>query len=323
MINTNIEPTETNEPQLNYLEAFRNLESDSGYKSNLLSLLMSKDAHYGHQISSCNPLIGKYIYGSHGDVHVINLTYTIFLLKKVLNDLVAMFSEDNMRILFVGSKEQIAEITRASAMMCGQYYVNHRWFGGTLTNWSTIQKSIKKMSFIEQELENPDLHKKERQRYERILAKLNNSLGGVRHMSDLPNIIFISDTNREKVAIAEANKLKIPVIALVDSNSSPIGVDYPIPCNDDSSGAVELVSQLISEAVLTGMSLGFERKQSKQKEREQTRRPYSGKRDRDIVREPRSFEGNRQGDFRRDGDNRGENRSYGQRRNDDFKKDIR
>lgn len=275
---TNVEYQEPENSQMNYLEAFRNLDSDSSYKNNLLSLLMSRDAHYGHQISSHNPMVLKYLYGEHGDVHVINLTSTMFLLKKVLNNLVDMFSESNTRLLFVGSKEQMVDIIKNSAERCGQYYVNHRWFGGTLTNWTTIQKSIRKMTMIENELAKPDLIKKEKQRYERILNKLLNSLGGIRKMSSLPDIIFVTDTNREKVAIAEANKLGIPVIALLDSNSSPIGVDYPIPCNDDSQDAVGLICQLVSDAILTGIENAFEKRQAQQKEREQNRRTYANRR---------------------------------------------
>lgn len=345
MTTMNIESEEKPKiPEMSCLESFRNLECDSTYKNTLLSLLMSKDAHYGHQLSSCNPMVLKYIYGSHGDVHVINLTSTMFLLKKVLNDLVTMFSEDNVRLLFVGSKEQLVDVIRVSAERCGQYFVNHRWFGGTLTNWTTIQKSIRKMSTIEDDFENPDLHKKEKQRLERVHKKLTGSLGGIRKMSDLPDIIFISDTNREKVAIAEANKLGIPVIALLDSNSSPIGVDYPIPCNDDSSGAVELICQLISDAVLTGMENLLERKSIQQRDRDQTRRSYAGKRDRSVVKEPRTHDSgidrdNRdnkknsnfqsevkndaKSELKRAGENKNNERPYGQRRTDDIRRDVK
>jgi small subunit ribosomal protein S2 len=265
--------------QLNYLEAFRNLDTDSDYKTDLLSLLMNSDAHYGHQISSYNPLMRKYLYGEHGDIHVINLTYTIFLLKKVLNDIVQIFSESNARMLFIGSKEQLVNIVKDSAERCGQYYVNHRWFGGTLTNWTTIQKSIKKMNAIEKELANPDLDKKTRQSKERVYHKLINSLGGIRKMPVLPDIVFITDVNRERVAVQEANKLKIPVIALLDSNSDPRGIDYPIPCNDDSQDAVALICQLLSDAVLTGMESAFEKRKQQNAEREQNRKSYAaGKR---------------------------------------------
>ena len=276
---TNLDSTENHqELQMSYLEAFRTLESDSTYKTELLSLLMSSDAHYGHQISRHNPMMGRYLYGEHGDVHVINLTTTMFLLKKVLNDLVSMFSESNARLLFVGSKEQLVNIIKDSAEHCGQYFVNHRWFGGTLTNWTTIQKSIKKIAVLERELSDPSLDKKLRLTKERVYHKLINSLGGIRKMSNLPDIIFVTDTNREKVAIQEANKLGIPVIALLDSNSSPLGVDYPIPCNDDSQDAVGLICQLISDAVLTGIESAFEKRQNQQKEREQNRRSYADRR---------------------------------------------
>lgn len=267
-----------NDQSVNYLEEFRNLTPESPYRKNLIELLMSVDAHYGHQCCHQNPLVNKYIYGTHGDVHVINLSYTIFLLKKVLNDLVSVFSENNARLLFVGSKEQLEDVIRNAADRCGQYYVNRRWFGGTLTNWQTIQKSIRKMNEIEKQLANDEMSKKDRQNKMRVLASLNNSLGGIRKMSSLPDLIFVTDTNREKVAIAEAKKLGIPVIALIDSNSSPLGVDYPIPCNDDSQKSVSLICQLISDAVLTGIEIAFEKRQAQKKEREQQRKSFAERR---------------------------------------------
>jgi small subunit ribosomal protein S2 len=222
-----------------------------------------------------NDLVNKYIYGTHGDVHVINLTSTIFLLKKLLNDLVSIFSENNARLLFVGSKEQLEDIIKNSAERCGQYYVNQRWFGGTMTNWQTIQRSIRKMNEIEKQLENDTLSKKDKLNKLRVLATLNKSLGGIRKMSHLPDLIFVTDTNREKVAIAEAKKLGIPVIALIDSNSNPTGVDYPIPCNDDSQKSVSLICQLISDAVLTGIEIAFEKRQAQKRERDAQRKSFS------------------------------------------------
>ena len=264
-----------NDQSINYLEEFRNLTPESTNKKQLIELLMSVDAHYGHQRCRQNPLVKKYIYGTHGDVHVINLTSTIFLLKKVLNDLVSIFSENNARLLFVGSKEQLEDIIKNAADRCGQYNVNQRWFGGTMTNWQTIQKSIRKMNEIEKQLENEQISKKDRQSKLRVLATLNKSLGGIRKMSNLPDLIFVTDTNREKVAVAEAKKLGIPVIALIDSNSNPIGVDYPIPCNDDSQKSVSLICQLISDAVLTGIEIAFEKRQKQKLEREQQRKSFS------------------------------------------------
>ena len=264
-----------NDQSINYLEEFRNLTPESTNKKQLVELLMSVDAHYGHQRCRQNPLVNKYIYGTHGDVHVINLTSTIFLLKKVLNDLVSIFSENNARLLFVGSKEQLEDIIKNAAERCGQYYVNQRWFGGTMTNWQTIQKSVRKMNEIEQQLENDTLSKKDKLNRLRVLATLNKSLGGIRKMSNLPDLIFVTDTNREKVAVAEARKLGIPVIALIDSNSNPIGVDYPIPCNDDSQKSVSLICQLISDAVLTGIEIAFEKRQAQKREKEANRKSFS------------------------------------------------
>jgi len=190
-----------------------------------------------------------------------------------LNDLVKLFSESNARILFVGSKEQLTDVIQSEAERCGQYYVNYRWFGGTLTNWSTIQKSIRKMDMIERELfeNSSEMNKKDVASKQRVLNKLQNSLAGIRKMSNLPNIIFVTDTRKEKVAIAEANKLGIPVIALLDSNSNPRGVDYPIPCNDDNKNAVGLIAQLIADAVLVGMEISFAKRESSQKQRREER----------------------------------------------------
>lgn len=282
MASVELEEKKTNDQQIDYLNALMTLDTDSPYKKDLLNLFMSKDVHLGHQKSSCNPLMLKYLYGEHGDISVINLVSTMFLLKKTLNTLKEIFSTSNTRILFIGSKEQLIDIISESAERCGQYYVNHRWFGGTLTNWSTIQQSIKKMNTIEKKLENSDLSKKERQSDKRILTKLDRSLGGIRKMPGLPDMIFVTDTNREKCAILEAKKLGIKVIALLDSNSDPLGIDYPIPANDDSQESVKLICNLISDAILAGISIFVDKKQIQRKEREDSQRSYS--RRRDIIR---------------------------------------
>lgn len=258
---------------ITYLDKFRQLEKDSPYKTELIELLMSVDAHYGHQCSRWNPLMAKYLFAKHGEIHIVDLTKTIFLLKKLLNDIVKIFSEQNARLLFVGSKEQLVDLIKSEAERSGQYYVNHRWFGGTLTNWQTIQRSIKKMDIIEYDLEDSELNlnKKETQTKNRQLNKLENSLGGIRKMAAIPDLIFVTDTYRERVAIAEANKLGIPVIALLDSNSNPKGVDYPIPCNDDGQRSVGIICQLISDAILVGMEICFSRKESARENRNRNR----------------------------------------------------
>jgi small subunit ribosomal protein S2 len=245
-----------------------NLDHESN-KSELIETFMNLDVHYGHRTNAWNPLMSRYLFAEHGGVHILDLTKTIYLLKNVLNDLIKLFSENNARILFIGSKEQLTETIKSEANRCGQYYVNYRWFGGTLTNWGTIQKSIKKMDMIEREIyENRDqMNKRELASRQRVLTKLENSLGGIRKMSNLPDIIFVTDTKKEKVAIAEANKLGIPVIALLDSNSNPRGIDYPIPCNDDNQRAVGLIAQLIADAVLVGMEISFSKKEAASKER--------------------------------------------------------
>lgn len=259
---------DTNQINENLFNKIINLNKETN-KNELIEIFMSVDAHYGHRINSWNPLMARYLFAQHGDVHIIDLTKTIYLLSKALKDIIKIFSESNARMLFVGSKEQLTEVIKNQAERCGQYYVNHRWFGGTLTNWSTIQNSIKKMDVVERDMfENRDLlSKKQLASKSRVLNKLENSLGGIRKMSSLPDIIFVTDTRKERVSIAEANKLGIPVIALLDSNSNPKGVDYPIPCNDDNQRAVNLVCQLIADAVLAGMELSFEKKETASRQR--------------------------------------------------------
>ena len=273
-----------------------NLNKDTN-KKELIEIFMSVDAHYGHRLNAWNPMMAKYLFAEHAGVHIIDLTKTIYLLKNALNDIIKIFSESNARMLFVGSKEQLTDIIKNEAERCGQYYVNYRWFGGTLTNWGTIQKSIKKMDSIEREMyENRDfLSKKETASKNRILNKLENSLGGIRNMSNIPDIIFVTDTKKEKVSIAEANKLGIPVIALLDSNSNPHGIDYPIPCNDDNQRAVALVTQLIADAVLVGMEISFAKKEAAAKQRRENDKSVNQKR-RNFVRADQLGENNNSSD---------------------------
>lgn len=253
----------------NFFNKIINSDKESNYNKELIDILVNLDAHRGHRAEVWNPLMSRYILAKHDGIHIIDLPKTIPLLRKALKNLIKLFSESNARILFVGSKEQLSDLIKLEAERCGQYYVNYRWFGGTLTNWATIQKSIKKMDSIERELfeNSSNMNKKEIASKQRVLNKLQNSLAGIRKMSNLPDVIFVTDTKKEKVAIAEANKLGIPVIALLDSNSNPRGVDYPIPCNDDNKNAVGLITQLIADAVLTGMEISFAKREAMQKQR--------------------------------------------------------
>ena len=222
--------------------------------------LIQAGVHFGHKTKRWNPRMAPYIYGTRNDVHIINLQKTVPMLHRALvavRDAVA----NNGRVLFVGTKHQASDIIAESAKRCGQYYVNHRWLGGMLTNWNTIQASIKALKAMEEKLANPNLRitKKEALQMTRHKEKLERSLGGIKDMRGQPNLIFVIDTNREDLAIKEANKLGIPVVAIVDSNSSLEGIDYAIPGNDDATRAIELYCRLISDAALAGIQQGMVR----------------------------------------------------------------
>lgn len=217
--------------------------------------LLEAGVHYGHQTQRWNPRMGPYIYGQRNGIHIIDLTQTVPMLDealKVVRETVARGG----RILFVGTKRQAAKQIADSAEKCAQYYMNHRWLGGTLTNWKTVSQSINRLKKIDAAMENgaEGLTKKERLGMERDQAKLQASLGGIREMGGLPDLLFVIDVNKEDLAILEARKLGIPVIAVVDTNCPPDGVDYIIPGNDDAARAIALYCDLISRAALDGMS---------------------------------------------------------------------
>lgn len=222
--------------------------------------LIEAGVHFGHKTKRWNPRMAPFLYGARNDVHIINLQKTVPLLHRALVAVRDAVS-NNGRVLFVGTKNQASSPIAEAAKRCGQYYVNHRWLGGMLTNWSTIQASIKSLRSLEAKLENPSsrLTKKEILTLERQKEKLERSLGGIKDMGGLPDLIFVIDTNREGLAIAEANKLEIPVVAVVDSNSSLEGVTYAIPGNDDATRAIELYCRLISDAALSGIQQGMSR----------------------------------------------------------------
>ena len=217
--------------------------------------LLEAGVHYGHQTQRWNPRMGEFIYGERNGIHIFDLTQTVPMLDaalQVVRDTVAK----NGRVLFVGTKRQAAKPIADAAEKCAQYYMNHRWLGGTLTNWKTVSQSIKRLNEIDEKLETGagGLTKKERLGLERDQAKLQASLGGIREMGGLPDLIFVIDVNKEDLAIAEAKKLGIPVVAVVDTNCSPKGVDYIIPGNDDASRAIALYCDLVSRAALDGMT---------------------------------------------------------------------
>jgi small subunit ribosomal protein S2 len=216
--------------------------------------LLEAGAHFGHSTRRWNPKMAPFLFGVRNGTHVIDLEQTVPLLHQgllAIRDVVAAGG----RVLFVGTKRQASERVADAAKRCGQYFVNHRWLGGMMTNWRTISNSIRRLRDLDARLagDTTGLTKKETLRLTRERDKLEQALGGIKEMGGLPNILFIIDTNKEAIAIAEAKKLNIPVVAILDSNSDPYGVDYPIPGNDDALRAISLYCDLVAEAVLDGI----------------------------------------------------------------------
>jgi len=220
--------------------------------------LLEAGVHYGHKKNYWNPKMAGYIYGTRNGIHIIDLQQTYPLLSNALNFLKDIAAKGG-KILFVATKKQASDLLADYALRCGQYYVNHRWLGGMLTNWSTISASLRTLQAYEDTLNNPDnmLTKKERLDLDRKREKLSRVLGGIRSLGGKPDAIFIIDTNRESIAITEAKRLGIPVIAILDTNCNPDQVDFAIPGNDDASKAIELYLKLASEAVLAGIQEGL------------------------------------------------------------------
>ncbi len=218
--------------------------------------LLEAGVHFGHRTQRWNPKMAPYIYGARNDIHIIDLTQTVPLLHQALLSLREVVAGGG-RVLFVGTKRQASEPVAAAAKRCAQYYVNHRWLGGTLTNWQTISNSIKRLRGIEETLssaQSSGLTKKELLQLLRERDKLERSLGGIKEMGGLPNMLFVIDTNKEEIAVQEARKLGIPVTAILDSNSEPDGVQFPIPGNDDAARALALYCDLAARAILDGLS---------------------------------------------------------------------
>ena len=217
--------------------------------------LLEAGVHFVHQTQRWNPKMGEFIYGDRNGIHILDLTQTVPMLDAALNVVRETVAKGGT-ILFVGTKRQAAKPVAEAAEKCAQYYMNHRWLGGTLTNWQTVSQSIKRLKDIDEKLANgaEGLTKKERLGIERDQAKLQASLGGIREMGGRPDLLFVIDVNKEDLAIAEAKKLGIPVVAVVDTNCSPDGVDYVIPGNDDAARAIALYCDLVSRAALDGMS---------------------------------------------------------------------
>ncbi len=217
--------------------------------------LLEAGVHFGHQTHRWNPKMGRYIYGDRNGIHILDLTQTVPLLDAALNAVRETVAKGG-RILFVGTKRQAQAPISDAAERSAQYFMNHRWLGGTLTNWKTVSNSIKRLKTLDEKLdgEASGFTKKERLNLERERNKLQLALGGIREMGGKPDLIFVIDTNKEDLAIAEAKKLGIPVVAVLDSNSNPDGIDFPIPGNDDASRAITLYCDLISRAALDGMA---------------------------------------------------------------------
>ena len=220
-----------------------------------LRQLLEAGVHFGHQTKRWNPKMERYLYGSKNGIHIIDLTQTVPMLDKAL-EVVRDVAAKGGSVLFVGTKRQAQKPIAEAAEKSAQYFMNHRWLGGTLTNWKTVSNSIARLKKIDSamELGTEGLTKKERLGMERDQSKLQASLGGIREMGKVPDIIFVIDVNKEDLAVAEANKLGIPVVAVVDSNSSPDGIDYPIPGNDDASRAIAFYCDLVARAALDGMT---------------------------------------------------------------------
>jgi small subunit ribosomal protein S2 len=216
--------------------------------------LLEAGVHFGHNTRRWNPKMEQYIFGVRNGIHIIDLQQTAPMLHRAMTA-IRDTVKGGGRVLFVGTKRQAATQISEAASRCGQYYVNHRWLGGMMTNWQTISNSIKRLRTLDDQLagETEGLTKKETLGLTRERDKLDRALGGIKEMGGLPDILFVIDTNKESIAIAEAKKLGIPVIGVIDSNSSPEGIDFPIPGNDDAIRAISLYCDLIVGCVFDGL----------------------------------------------------------------------
>ena len=219
--------------------------------------LLEAGAHFGHQTHRWNPKMDRYIFGSRSNIHIIDLSQSIPLLHQALVAVRDVAAKGG-RVLFVGTKRQAADPVAEAAKRCAQYYMNNRWLGGTLTNWRTVSGSIARLRELEGLLETggEGRVKKELLNLQREKDKLELSLGGIKDMGGIPDIMFVIDTNKEAIAILEARKLNIPIIAILDTNSDPDGITYPIPGNDDAARAIQTYCDLIADAVLDGLAAG-------------------------------------------------------------------
>jgi small subunit ribosomal protein S2 len=220
--------------------------------------LLEAGVHFGHTTRRWNPRMAPFIFGARNGVHILDLEQTVPMLSRGL-EAVRAVAQNGGRVLFVGTKRQAAELVKEAAGRSGQYFVNHRWLGGMLTNWKTISNSIKRLKQLEELLakDNVGLTKKELLGLERECTKLDRALGGIKEMAGLPDIIVIIDTNKEGIAVQEATKLEIPTIGILDSNSDPEGITIPIPGNDDAMRAISLYCNLFADAILDGLQVSI------------------------------------------------------------------
>ena len=222
--------------------------------------LLEAGVHFGHHTRRWNPKMEPYIFGKRNSIHIINLEKTVPMLHEAL-EAVQSIAKHGGKFLFVGTKRSASDLIAQAATNCGQYYVNHRWLGGMLTNWETVSKSIKKLKNLEERITSGEINsltKKEILNIERQKEKLDLTLGGIKNMNGIPDALFIIDINKEAIAVLEANNLNIPVIAICDTNTNPSGVNYPIPGNDDALRAISLYCDLVAASVLKGMESNLE-----------------------------------------------------------------
>jgi small subunit ribosomal protein S2 len=224
--------------------------------------LLEAGVHFGHQVRRWNPKMKEYIFGERNGIYIIDLQKTQRMFREAINFVTNAIAEDRGKtVLFVGTKRQAQDAIREEAERCGQYYVNQRWLGGLLTNFQTVQKSIKRLRDLEAMQTDgryEKLTKKERIKLDREREGLNKNLSGIKSMGRLPDVVFIIDVRKEEIAVAEANRLGIPIVAVVDTNCSPEGIDYVIPGNDDALRAVRLFASRIADSILEGQQIATE-----------------------------------------------------------------
>lgn len=254
--------------------------------------LLEAGVHFGHQTRRWNPKMKKFIFVERNGIHIIDLKKTLNHLKKA-SDKVRKVAEKGGSILFVGTKKQLRDIIKDEAIRCGMYYVNDRWLGGMITNFQTIKKNIRRLKELERMRDEGEFElrtKKEALSLQRELQKLQKTLDGIKLLNDIPDAMFVVDTQKEKIAVAEANKLKIPLVALIDTNADPEQISYPVAGNDDAIRSVKMITETIANAVLEGrakMAERVEMEKEKEAEGEETKVEVSVQREREQSRRPR------------------------------------